>query len=57
MLIILFSAAIEPNLNALAWKMVSGMPKMRKSVIESVCAYLMSCKTHYQYHELGALDE
>ena len=42
-----------------AWsqlKMASGMTKMRKSVIGSVYAYLMSCKAHYQYHELGTLD-
>ena len=29
---------------------------MQKSVIGSVCAYLMSSKAHYQYHELGTLD-
>ena len=37
-------------------KMASGMTKMQKSVIGSVCAYLMSCKAHYQYHEFGTLD-
>ena len=28
------------------------MLKMQTLVIGSVCAYLMSCKAHYQYHEL-----
>ena len=37
-------------------KMASGMTKRWKSVIGSVCTYLMSCKAHYQYHEFGTLD-
>ena len=37
-------------------KMASRMTKRRKSVIGSVYTYLMSCKAHYQYHELGTLD-
>ena len=57
MLISLFSAPTVPNLKAQTWKMASGMTKMRKSVIGSVCAYLRRCKAHYQNHELGTLDE
>ena len=31
------------------WRLYQcGSTKMRKSVIRSVCAYLMSCKAHYQ---------
>ena len=56
-LISLSSAPTVPNLKALTWKMAPGMTKMSKLVIGSVCAYLISCKSHYQYHELGTLDE
>ena len=41
--ILLFSASTVPNFKALAWKTASGMTKMPKSVIGSICAYLMSC--------------
>ena len=57
MLISLFRARTVPNLKALTWKMASGMTKMQKSVIASVCAYLMSSKAHYLYHELSTVDE
>ena len=56
-LISLFSAPTVPNLKALTWNMASEITKMWKSAIGSVCAYLMSCKAHYQYNQLGALDE
>ena len=35
-----------------SWKMALRMLKMQTLVIGSVCAHLMSCKAHYQYHEL-----
>ena len=57
MLISLFNAHTVPDLKALTWKMFSGMTEVRKLVIGSVCAYLMRSKAHYQYHELGKLDE
>ena len=57
MLISLFNGPIVPNMKALTWKMASEMTKIQKSVIGSVCTYSMSCKAHYRYLELGALDE
>ena len=63
----LFSASTVPNfrnqesfifnLKVLPWKLAQGTTKMRKSVIRSVWAYLMSCKAHYRYHELGTRNE
>ena len=42
MLMSVLSAPTKPNLIALAWKMASGMTEMQKSVVRSICAYLMS---------------
>ena len=56
-LISLFSAPTVQNLKALTWKNGVRNDQNAKSVTASVCTYLMSCKAHYQYHELGALDE
>ena len=48
MLISVLNAPTEPNLNALACKMATGMTKMQKSVIGSICAYLMSCNAGFR---------
>ena len=55
MLISLLSSQTVPNLNAPAWKMASGMTKMQKSVILSICAYSISCDAGFSIQGLAPI--
>ena len=45
------------NIWSFVLKIAYEMSKIQKSVIVSLCPYLLSYKAHYHSHELGRVDE